>query len=127
MPKRVLVIEDSSAMRSLIVTTVEEINGVEVMEAGDGFEALRILPKQPIDLIITDINMPNINGLEIIHFVKSNPNYQNIPVIIVTTEKSDEDRKKGMALGASDYIIKPFDPGSLRQVVSRMIKVTDKE
>ena len=114
-------------MRSLIVTTVEEINGVEVMEAGDGFEALRILPKQPIDLIITDINMPNINGLEIIRFVKSNPNYQNIPVIIVTTEKSDEDRKKGMALGASDYIVKPFDPGSLRQVVSRMIKVTDKE
>lgn len=127
MVTRVLVVEDSSAMRSLIATTVEEIRGIEVVEAGNGFDALRILPQQRIDLIITDINMPDINGLEIVHFVKSNPNYHKIPVIIVTTERGEEDRKKGLSLGASEYITKPFNPEDLRQIVVRLIKGTHKE
>jgi|SRR3990170_9120548 len=127
MTTRVLVVEDSSAMRSLIATTVEEIRGVEVVEAGNGFDALRVLPQQRIDLIITDINMPDINGLEIVHFVKNNPNYHRIPIIIVTTERGEEDRKKGLALGASEYITKPFNPEDLRQIVVRLIKGTDKE
>jgi len=127
MATRVLVVEDSSAMRSLIATTVEEIPGIEIVEAGNGFDALRILPQQRIDLIITDINMPDINGLEIIHFVKNNPNYHKIPVVIVTTERGEEDRKKGLALGASEYITKPFNPEDLRQIVVRLIKGTNKE
>lgn len=127
MATRVLVVEDSSAMRSLIATTVEEIRGVEVVEAGNGFDALRVLPQQRIDLIITDINMPDINGLEIVHFVKNNPNYHRIPIIIVTTERGEEDRKRGLALGASEYITKPFNPEDLRQIVVRLIKGTDKE
>ena len=127
MATRVLVVEDSSAMRSLIATTVEEIPGIEIVEAGNGFDALRILPQQRIDLIITDINMPDINGLEIIHFVKNNPNYHKIPVVIVTTERGEEDRKKGLALGASEYITKPFNPEDLRQIVARLIKGTNKE
>jgi two-component system chemotaxis response regulator CheY len=124
---RVLVVEDSSTMRSLISSTVEEIGGTQIFEAGTGFEALRILPQEKIDLIITDINMPDINGLEIIHFVKSNPNYQQIPVIIVTTERGEEDRKKGLALGASEYITKPFNPEDLRKVVARVMKNRKKE
>lgn len=127
MATKVLVVEDSSAMRSLIATTVEEIRGIEVVEAGNGFDALRILPQQRIDLIITDINMPDINGLEIIHFVKNNPNYHKIPVIVVTTERGEEDRKKGLSLGASEYITKPFNPEDLRQIVVRLIKGTNKE
>lgn len=127
MAKKVLVVEDSSAMRSLIATIVEEIRGIEVVEAGNGFDALRILPQQRIDLIITDINMPDINGLEITHFVKNNPNYHKIPVIIVTTERGEEDRKKGLSLGASEYITKPFNPEDLRQIVVRLIKDTNKE
>lgn len=127
MAKKVLVVEDSSAMRSLIATIVEEIRGIEVVEAGNGFDALRILPQQRIDLIITDINMPDINGLEITHFVKNNPNYHKIPVIIITTERGEEDRKKGLSLGASEYITKPFNPEDLRQIVVRLIKDTNKE
>ena len=102
MSKKVLVVEDSGTMRSLISSTLEEIQGVSVTEAENGFEALRILPKERFDMIITDINMPDINGLEIINFVKTNPNYEKIPVIIVTTEHGEEDRKKGLALGAVD-------------------------
>jgi two-component system, chemotaxis family, chemotaxis protein CheY len=127
MTMRVMVVEDSTTMRSLIATTVEEIKGVEVIEAGNGFEALRILPQKSIDLIITDINMPDINGLEIIQFVKNNPNYQKIPVIVVTTEQAVEDRKKGLALGAAEYITKPFNPDALRKVVRRVMKEAGKE
>lgn len=119
---KVLVVEDSSIMRSLISSTIEEIPGTKAVEAKNGFEALRILPKDRYDLIITDINMPDINGLEIINFVKSNPNYKNIPIIIVTTEKGEEDIKKGLALGASEYITKPFKPEELRRVVESYFK-----
>ena len=120
MPKKILVVEDSSTMRSLIASTVEELAGYETVEAGSGFEALKALPAHRFDLIITDINMPDINGLEIIHFVKNNAAYKTIPLIIVTTEQSVEDQKKGLALGAAEYITKPFDPEHLKAIVKRI-------
>ncbi|HET6465803.1 MAG TPA: response regulator [Nitrospiria bacterium] len=119
MPKKVLVVEDSAAMRSLISSTVEELSGYETVEAGNGFEALKALPAHRFDLIITDINMPDINGLEIVNFVKNNSAYKSIPMIIVTTEQGDEDRKKGLALGAAEYITKPFDPEKLKTIVKK--------
>lgn len=120
MSKRVLVVEDSAAMRSLIASTVEELPGYEAVQAGNGFEALKILPTQPFHLIITDINMPDIHGLEIVNFVKKTPAYKDIPLIIVTTEKAEGDRQKGLALGAEEYITKPFNPEALKTIVSRL-------
>ncbi len=105
--KNVLVVEDSKAIRSMMRVSLEEA-GFAVAEAANGFEALKSLPTRPFDLIITDINMPDINGLELISFVRSNPSYNTIPLIIVSTEKSDEDKKRGLALGASGYVVKPF-------------------
>jgi two-component system chemotaxis response regulator CheY len=122
MPKKVLVVEDSTTMRSLIASTVEELPGFTVIAVGNGFEALKILPSQPFDLIITDINMPDINGLEIVNFVKNHPNYRTIPLIIVSTEQSEEDIKKGLALGASAYVTKPFNPDELRKTVQGLLK-----
>ncbi len=122
MPKKVLVVEDSTTMRSLIASTVEELPGFAVIAVGNGFEALKILPSQPFDLIITDINMPDINGLEIVNFVKNHPNYRAIPLIIVSTEQSEEDIKKGLALGASAYVTKPFNPDELRKIVQGLLK-----
>jgi two-component system chemotaxis response regulator CheY len=122
MPKRVLVIDDSSTMRSLIAASVEEIKDYEAVEASNGFEALKMLPAMTFDLIITDINMPEINGLEIVSFVRNHPSYKDIPMIIVSTEQSEEDRKKGLALGATEYITKPFEPEQLKKVVQRVMK-----
>ncbi|MBI3995376.1 MAG: response regulator [Nitrospirae bacterium] len=122
MSKKVLVVEDSAAMRSLIASTVEELTGYETVEAGNGFEALKALPAHRFDLIITDINMPDINGLEIIHFVKGNAAYKEIPLIVVTTEQGEADRQKGLALGAAEYITKPFDPEKLKAVVKRITR-----
>lgn len=121
MQKKILIVEDSPAMRSMIASTIEEIKGYVTVEAANGFEALRIIPKEKFDLIITDINMPHINGLEIISFVKNHPSFSSIPIIIVTTEHSEEDRKKGLSLGASEYVIKPFNPDDLRKAVRRIL------
>jgi two-component system chemotaxis response regulator CheY len=74
-------------------------------------------------LIITDINMPDINGLELINFVKKNPHYKDTPLFIITTEGRDQDRDRGMALGAVEYLVKPFQPASLEGLVRRYLKL----
>ena len=122
MAKKILIVEDSDTMRSLIASTIEEMKGFELFEAGNGFEALKALPSQHFDMIITDLNMPDINGLEIIKFVKEHPTYKSIPLVIVTTRVGEEDRKKGLALGASGYMIKPFEPDDLKKVVRKILK-----
>jgi two-component system chemotaxis response regulator CheY len=122
--KNVLIVEDSKAIRSMIRVSLEETGGYFFVEANNGFEALRTLPTRSFDLVITDINMPDINGLELISFVKSNPAYRAIPLIIVSTEKSEEDKKRGLALGAAGYIIKPFTKQQLQNMVEKVL--TDK-
>lgn len=123
MAKKVLVVDDSATMRSMLMSIIEEIRGVELVEASNGFEALKALPQQSFDLILTDINMPEINGLEIVHFVKSNPAYQKIPLIIISTEHGQADIKKGLALGAQKYITKPFDPDQLKKTVKELLNL----
>jgi two-component system, chemotaxis family, chemotaxis protein CheY len=119
--KRILITEDSPTMRSLLVSTIETLEGYEIVEAASGFEALRLLPRGKVDLIITDINMPDINGLELISYVKNNPNYRDIPLFIISTERSERDREKGLALGADEYLTKPFDPVQLQELIERYI------
>lgn len=119
--KNILVVEDSSTTRSMIRAALEEIEDFSSVEAGTGFEALKTLPTQNFDLIITDINMPDINGLELISFVKNHPSYKDIPLLIVSTERSEEDMRRGMELGASGYITKPFRPENLREIVKKTL------
>jgi len=124
MTKHVLIVEDSRAMRGLIRATVEQIPGFTTHEAGSGFDALKALPTQQFDLIITDINMPDINGLELISFVKGHPEYKDIPLIVVSTERSDEDKRRGMALGASGYIVKPFKGDEVKDLVRQVLGIS---
>ncbi len=119
--RKVLVVEDSSAMRGLIASIVEQVEGCEVVEVSSGFDALRQLPRETFSLIITDINMPDINGLELLSFVRRNPAYVKTPVLIVSTESSERDRAKGLALGANAYLTKPFAPEELRASVLRLL------
>ena len=120
--QRILIVEDSATMRSLLASTLEEMGAaVKVSEASSGFEALRALPREDYDLIVTDINMPDINGLELVSFVRQNPKYRAIPLVIVSTEGSDRDREKGLGLGADAYLVKPFEPEDLTQVVKDLL------
>ena len=120
-PKNILIVEDSATTRALIRAVIEDMGDFSAVEAGSGFEALKLLPTQEFSLVITDVNMPDINGLELIHFIKSNPRYGTIPLIIVSTERSEEDKKRGMALGAMAYITKPFKAHELQEVIKQAI------
>ena len=120
---KVLVVEDSPAMRALVGSTIESVEGIEVTEATSGFDALKVLPRESFDLIITDINMPDINGLELINFVKKNPNYREVPLIIISTEGTDRDREKGLKLGAVAYLTKPFEPQELLEHVRKHLGI----
>ena len=122
--RNVLIVEDSKAIRSMIRMELEEAGGFFAVEAGNGFEALKTLPTKHFDLIITDINMPDINGLELIGYVKSNPTYRDIPLVIVSTEKSEEDKKRGIALGAAGYIVKPFKKEELLAVIRKVLEMS---
>jgi len=126
--QRILIVEDSATMRSLLVSCLEELGEpVKITEASSGFEALRYLPRDEYDLVVTDINMPDINGLELVSFVKNNERYRGIPLVIVSTEGSDRDRDKGLELGADAYLVKPFDPELLRQTVRDLLADSGRE
>ena len=120
--QRILVVEDSPTMRSLIVSTLEDMDDlVKVDEAESGFEALRLLPREPYDLIVTDINMPDINGLELVSFVRRDKKHAGARLLIVSTEGSDRDRDKGLELGADAYLVKPFDPSELGRLAAELL------
>ncbi|MEK6673044.1 MAG: response regulator [Nitrospirota bacterium] len=122
--KSVLVVDDSATTRSLIKAVIDEIGEeMNVVEAGSGFEALRLLPQHAFDLILTDINMPDINGLEFTNFAKNDTRYVHIPIIIVSTEKSREDIEKGLALGAIAYVTKPFRTEELQGTIRKVLKI----
>jgi two-component system chemotaxis response regulator CheY len=120
-PKKILIAEDSPTMRSLIVSTIAAMGEFETVEAANGFEALRILPRDKVDLIITDINMPDINGLELVSFIRNNETYRSTPLVIISTEGSDRDREKGLALGANAYLVKPFVPQQLQELIRKYL------
>jgi len=105
----------------MIASTVQAAAPVDVIACASGLEALRVLPDQSFDLVLTDINMPDINGLELIQFLRSNEDYRRIPLVVISTESSPRDRQKGLALGADDYLVKPFDPEHLQAVIQKFL------
>lgn len=125
---RILIAEDSATMRSLLALSLEDLDSpTKIVEAESGLEALRFLPREDFDLVVTDINMPDINGLELVSFMKRNEKYSAIPLVIVSAERSDSDREKGLGLGADAYLVKPFDPDELRRVVTELLAASGAE
>ncbi|HTY16593.1 MAG TPA: response regulator [Myxococcota bacterium] len=118
----ILIVEDSPTMRSLVVSSLEDLGApVRITEAASGFEALRELPRDDYDLIVTDINMPDINGLELISFLRQHPVYQKVPILIISTESAEEDRRRGLAIGANGYLTKPFTENDLVNLVQQLL------
>jgi two-component system chemotaxis response regulator CheY len=118
---RCLLVEDSPTMRQLIMFALKRIPNLEIVEASDGVDALKKLPGQKFDIMLTDINMPIMDGLKLISLMKNNPNYKDIPVVVITTEGGKEDRERGLALGARAYITKPVQTTSLLKVVKEIL------
>ena len=120
---RCLVVEDSPTMRQLIVFALKRLPGLEIVEASDGVDALKKLPGSKTDLVLTDINMPIMDGLKLVSLMKGNPLYRDIPVVIITTEGAAEDRERGLALGARSYIPKPIQTNNLIKVVREILSL----
>src|SRR5690348_8571689 len=120
MPQRVLVVEDSATMRGFVTAALEHSGQFLVTQAPSGFEALKILPRAEYDLIITDINMPDINGLELVRYVRDSERHARTPLVIISTDGREHDRERGLKLGANAYLIKPFEPEQLLDVVRQL-------
>jgi two-component system chemotaxis response regulator CheY len=110
---RVLLVEDSSTMRAFVTAALEADGMFEVRSANSGFEALKLLPRERYDLVIADINMPDINGLELIRFIRESPVHAKTPLLIISTDGAERDRNRGLKLGANAYLVKPFAPEAL--------------
>jgi two-component system chemotaxis response regulator CheY len=118
--QRVLVVDDSSTMRAFVVAALES-DGFEVTAAKSGFEALKILPGASFHLIVTDVNMPDINGLELVRYVRNSPDHKATPLIIISTDGRERDRERGMHLGATAYLVKPFKPEELIKLARQVL------
>ena len=119
----VLIVDDSSSMRAVIKRTIKVsgFNVGEYFEAGDGRDALEILSNKWVDLVLSDINMPNMNGLELITEMKKNELLSSIPVVLVTTEGSEKMIEESIRLGAKKYIKKPFLPEDIKNTLRSLV------
>ncbi len=117
----ILVVEDSPTMRQLISFAMKRIQGAKVIEATDGVDALKKLSGDKVDLILADINMPVMDGLKLVSLVRGNPEYKDIPIIIITTEGAEEDKKRAMSIGANAYLPKPIQTQELIKLVNGFI------
>jgi len=122
---RILIVEDSPAMRLYVRGALEGApelgDDLEIVEAASGFDALRLLPRNTYDLVITDINMPDINGLELIRFVRQSAHLAAVGLLVISTQSSERDRARSLALGADEFLAKPFAPDQLLGTVAKCL------
>jgi len=119
MAKVIMVVDDSSSMRCVLSITLKAA-GYEVIEGRDGRDALAKLTGQKVHMIISDVNMPNMDGIAFLRAVKQMPAYKFTPVIMLTTESADEKKREGQAAGARAWVVKPFQPETLVNAVQRL-------
>jgi len=120
---KVLIVEDSPTMRQLIAFALKRIRGIKIVEANDGVDGLKKLSGDKFDLILSDINMPIMDGLKLVSLVRRDPNFKDVPIVIITTEGASEDRERALSLGANDYITKPIQTTQILDVARRLLKI----
>ena len=118
-----LLVDDSPIMRQLVAHALARIERIRITEADDGIVGLKHLASGSFDLIITDINMPVMNGLKLIHRVRSDERHKNVPIIVISTESGVEDRQRAMSLGATAYITKPIQAPQVIAKVKELLKI----
>jgi two-component system chemotaxis response regulator CheY len=121
----VLIVEDSPMMRQLLVFALSRVKNLRVTEADDGVDGLRKLAGAKYDIILTDINMPIMDGLKLVKRVRTDPTHRDTPIIIITTEGSEEDRQRAMQLGANAYITKPIQAPQVIAKVRELLSIAD--
>ena len=117
----ILVVDDSATMRRMVIASLRALADIQCDQASTGLEAIERLALAPVDLIILDLNMPDMHGIEVLQFVRSHERYRAIPVIILTTRGDNDSRALAFAAGASQYLTKPFTPQLLSTHVSTLL------
>ncbi|TXC65147.1 response regulator [Piscinibacter aquaticus] len=121
MAKTILIVDDSSSLRTVVKLALQRA-GYEVQEAGDGQEALsRLEQLAKVHLIVSDVNMPNMDGITFVKQLKQHPRHKFAPVVMLTTEGQDAKKEQGRAAGAKAWIVKPFNPPQLLDAVSKLV------
>ncbi|MEZ5398045.1 MAG: response regulator [Bryobacteraceae bacterium] len=118
--RRALVIDDSIAMRRMVSFTLSA-SGFDVVEGGNGVEGLQALDENPVDLIVADVNMPEMDGLTFVRAARSRPAYRFVPILMLTTDSTKSKVQEGRAAGATGWLVKPFKPERLLDVVSKVL------
>jgi len=118
---KVLVVDDSPTMRRMVVTSLRSFSSVKSSEAGSGLEAIERLAVEPVDLMVLDLNMPDMHGLEVIDFVRAHQSYKNIPIVVLTTKGEEAARSDALSAGANHYLTKPFEPKHLAEIVNSLL------
>jgi two-component system chemotaxis response regulator CheY len=116
----ILAVDDSASMRQMVRFTLESA-GYTVMQASDGVEALELAKTKPADLVLTDINMPNMDGISLVRELRALDTYKFVPMLVLTTESGIETKQRGKAAGATGWIVKPFNPEQLLATIARVI------
>ncbi|HON57453.1 MAG TPA: response regulator [bacterium] len=119
---KILVIDDSPTMRKMIQMALKPLN-IKIFEANNGIEGIEIINREKIDLVMTDLNMPEMNGFDFIRYMKQNENYINTPTIIISTEKKQESLDTAKELGVTQYIVKPFKLPELQQIIKQILNI----
>ena len=117
--KRILTIDDSKTMRDMLMLTLSS-NGFEVLQAVDGLDGLDVLGRETVDVVITAINMPKLDGYGVIQHMRERPEYDDLPILVLTTESDQEKKERARKLGATGFIIKPFNPSGLVDVLRKV-------
>jgi two-component system chemotaxis response regulator CheY len=122
MKKRVLIADDSSTVRKFVAFSLR-LQGLEVIPAVDGMDALEKASRTRIDLAVVDLNMPNMNGFELIQHLRNSEDYRDLPIIILSSEKSEESVRRGKEVGANVYLTKPFDAKMIQYQVAKYLSI----
>ncbi len=118
-----LVVDDSPAMRKQLCYALQRVVGMETVEAADGADAWRKLNTVAFDIVITDINMPLLDGLKLVALLRAGGAHQRVPVVVITTESAEVDRKRAMSLGASAYLVKPVQATQVVETVRSLLRI----
>lgn len=121
MAHKILIVDDSASMRQLVAFTLKD-NGYDVVEASDGADAVTTSEKHKVDMVVTDLNMPNMDGIELIRTLRGRANYKFTPIVMLTTESQESKKSEGKEAGASGWIVKPFTPEQLLGVIRKFIR-----
>jgi two-component system chemotaxis response regulator CheY len=119
--RKILIVDDSPTMRRMVAASLQNLDDVFFVEAGNGLEAIETLAREHPSLMILDLNMPDMHGLEVLQFVRAHHEYRSVPIIVLTTRYDDVTRQAALNSGASRYMTKPFEPTALREQVAGLL------